>query len=246
MLYFIHYMKGTLISRQLRKMFSAFGSLTRFERMLWMSSMVVVALSYLLSPQGDVLSLAASLVGVTSLIFIAKGYVIGQVLVVVFAILYGIASYHQRFYGEVITYLGMTGPIAVAAIVSWLRHPFEGSAEVQVAHMTPRKWLQVVVFTLLVTVAFYFILRALGTASLWVSTLSVATSFSASYLTYLRSPYYGIGYGANDVVLIVLWAIASAKDIAYLPMVACFVMFLANDIYGFINWRRMRRRQQGN
>lgn len=128
MLYFIHYMKGTLINRQLRKMLSAFGSLTRFERMLWMSSMVVVALSYLLSPQGDVLSLAASLVGVTSLIFIAKGYVIGQVLVVVFAILYGIASYHQRFYGEVITYLGMTGPIAVAAIVSWLRHPFEGSA----------------------------------------------------------------------------------------------------------------------
>ena len=239
-------MKGISINRQLRKMLSAFGSLTRFERMLWISSMAMVALSYLLSPQGDVLSLSASLVGVTSLIFIAKGYVIGQVLVVVFAILYGIASYEQRYYGEVITYLGMTGPIAVAAIVSWLRHQFEGSAEVQVAHMTPRKWLQVVVFTLLVTVAFYFILRALGTASLWVSTLSVATSFSASYLTYLRSPYYGIGYGANDVVLIVLWAIASAKDIAYLPMVACFVMFLANDIYGFINWRRMRRRQQGN
>ena len=71
-----------------------------------------------------------------------------------------------------------------------------------------------------------------------------ATSFSASYLTYLRSPYYGIGYGANDVVLIVLWAIASAEDLAYLPMMACFVMFLVNDIYGFINWRRMRRRQQ--
>lgn len=109
-------------------------------------------------------------------------------------------------------------------VLSWLRHPFEGSAEVQVAHTTPRKWLQVVVLTLLVTF--------------------VSTSFSASYLTYLRSPYYGIGYGANDVVLIVLWVIASADDLAYLPMVACFVMFLANDIYGFINWRRMRRRQQ--
>ena len=83
------------MNRQLRKMLSAFGSLTRFERMLWTSSMAVVALSYLLSPQGDALSLAASLVGVTSLIFIAKGYVIGQLLVVVFAILYGIASYHQ-------------------------------------------------------------------------------------------------------------------------------------------------------
>ena len=60
-------------------------------------------------------------------------------------------------------------------------------------------------------------------------------------------PYFkkiGITY-TQYLVLIVLWAIASTHDLAYLPMVACFVMFLANDIYGFINWRRMRRRQQG-
>lgn len=226
-------------------MFSAFGDLTRFERTLWMLSMTVVAASYLLSPQGNVLSLLASLIGVTSLIFIAKGYVIGQVLVVIFAVLYGIVSYWQRFYGEVITYLGMTAPIAAAAVVSWLRHPFAGTAEVEVGSMNGRKWTQVATLTIVVTIAFYFILRALGTANLWVSTLSVATSFAAAYLTYLRSPYYGLGYGINDVVLIVLWGVASFNDPAYLSMVACFIMFLANDVYGFLNWRRMRRRQQG-
>ena len=236
-------MKGK--SNPLGMMFSAFGDLTRFERTLWMLSMTVVAALYLLSPQGNVLSLLASLIGVTSLIFIAKGYVIGQVLVVIFAVLYGIVSYWQRFYGEVITYLGMTAPIAAAAVVSWLRHPFAGTAEVEVGSMNGRKWTQVATLTIVVTIAFYFILRALGTANLWVSTLSVATSFAAAYLTYLRSPYYGLGYGINDVVLIVLWGVASFNDPAYLPMVACFIMFLANDVYGFLNWRRMRRRQQG-
>ena len=51
-------------------------------------------------------------------------------------------------------------------------------------------------------------------------------------------------YSANDVVLIVLWIMASMENISYLPMVFCFIMFLANDLYGFYNWRRMRNRQE--
>ena len=34
------------------------------------------------------------------------------------------------------------------------------------------------------------------------------------------------------------------KDISYTSVVMCFAAFLANDIYGFINWRRMGRRQK--
>jgi nicotinamide riboside transporter PnuC len=75
------------------------------------------------------------------------------------------------------------------------------------------------------------------------STLSVTTSFLAVSLTALRSPYYALAYTANDIVLIVLWILASIQDIAYLPMILCFVMFMVNDLYGFLNWRRMRDRQ---
>ena len=97
---------------------------------------------------------------------------------------------------------------------------------------------------MLVTFIFYFILKAFDTANLIVSTISIATSFSASYLMLLRSPFYALAYGMNDVVLIVLWVLASFEDASYIPMVACFVMFLANDIYGFYNWGRMKKRQE--
>ena len=86
----------------------------------------------------------------------------------------------------------------------------------------------------------------MGNANLLFSTISITTSFVASYLTFLRSPYYAIAYSANDVVLIVLWIMASMENISYLPMVFCFIMFLANDLYGFYNWRRMRKRQENN
>jgi hypothetical protein len=83
----------------------------------------------------------------------------------------------------------------------------------------------------------------LGTARLNISTLSIATSFFAASLTYMRSPYYAVFYSANDLVLIIMWVIASREDKGCIPMIFCFVMFLANDMYGFVNWRRMERVQ---
>lgn len=40
-----------------------------------------------------------------------------------------------------------------------------------------------------------------------------------------------------------LWSMAAAEDPAYLSVVVCFAAFLAGDLYGFVSWRRMRRRQ---
>lgn len=222
----------------------SFRDLTRFERALWAASLAVVTAAFLLVPERDYLTLCASLIGVTALILVSKGYVLGQVLTVVFALFYGVISFFFRYYGEMITYLCMTSPIALMSVASWLRNPYKGTREVAVTHVTGRTIAALCVLTAAVTAIFYFILRALGTANLTFSTLSVATSFLASALTFLRSPYYALAYSSNDVVLIVLWALAFAADLSYLPMVLCFVMFLANDLYGFINWRRMRARQQ--
>ncbi len=219
-------------------------SLTSFEWALWLCSVAVVAGTALLFRSGDALSVAASLIGVTALIFVAKGHVLGQVLTIVFAVFYGLISWPLRYYGEVITYLCMTAPMAAVALASWLRNPYRDSAEVAVRRLNGRQWAVMLLLTALVTGIFYFILRWMGNAALWVSTLSITTSFLASYLTAMRSPCYALAYAANDLVLIVLWVIAAAADIASVPMVACFVMFFANDLYGYINWRRMERRQQ--
>jgi nicotinamide mononucleotide transporter PnuC len=222
-----------------------FKQLTKFEWGLWMVSLIVVTLSFLLPKEKDVPSLITSLIGVTALIFIAKGMVIGQVLVVVFALLYGFVSWFQHYYGEMITYMGMSAPMAISAIVSWLKHPYKGSdsSEVEVRALSKKGWFFLVLAALGVTVIFYFLLDALNTANLVVSTVSVATSFFASALVFLRSPYYALFYALNDVVLIVLWVFATVGDISALPMVLCFVMFFVNDLYGLWSWRKMAQRQ---
>lgn len=227
------------------RLVSLFRSLSKFELVLWLSSVAVVTVSFFLSPDRNVLSLIDSLIGVTALIFISKGYVVGQVLLILFAVLYGIISFEYRYYGEMITYLGMSAPIAGLAVISWLRHPYKDSKEVEVnRHLKMSTWVMLLLLTAAVTAGFYFILKALGNNNLLVSTISVTTSFLAASLTFLRSPYYGLGYAANDAVLIALWVLAAAENPEYVPMIFCFVMFLLNDLYGFFNWRRMSKRQQ--
>jgi len=217
--------------------------LTPTEWTIWLLSVTVTVASFFLSPTRDALNLTASLFGVTALIFVAKGRVLGQVLVIIFAVLYGIASLRLAYYGEMITYLGMSAPMALFSLIAWVRHPFSGAREVEVARLTRRSITLLLLLTVAVTVAFYFILRALNTAELAVSTVSIATSFLAAGLTFLRSPYYALAYAANDVVLIVLWILAALQDPSSAVMVACFALFLINDLYGFFNWRRMRQRQ---
>ena len=204
----------------------------------------MVSLSYLLSGAGDVLTAISSLVGVTALIFVSKGYVLGQVLSLVFAVFYGIVSFFFGYYGEMITYLGMTAPAALMSVISWIRHPYKGTRVVEVSRISKKQWVLGAVLTVVATVLFYFILRALGNKNLGFSTLSVTTSFAASYLTFLRSPFYAIAYSLNDIVLIVLWILATIEKTSYFPMIICFVMFLFNDLYGYYNWQRLKNKQK--
>ncbi len=218
---------------------------TVFDILLWSISIVTIILSFTLSPSRDYLTLTSSVIGVTALMFIVKGHVAGQILTVVFAVFYGVVSYFFAYYGEMITYLGMSAPAAVMATISWLRHPYKKSdrAQVEVDKLTVKKVIVLIGVTAVITVAFYFILRALETTNLTVSTVSVATSVLAASMVFLRSPLYGLAYAANDVVLIVMWTLATYKDIAYLPMIICFSLFLLLDFYGFISWTKMRNRQ---
>jgi nicotinamide mononucleotide transporter len=214
------------------------------EWWLWSISMLIVTVSNLVGGSFDVLTLAATWVGITSLIFAAKGNVWAQFLMIAFSILYGIISFRFRYWGEMITYLGMTLPMAVWSAVTWLRNPSAGSkSEVAIRKLEKKHFLFLLVLSIVVTGAFYFILRWLETPNIVFSTLSVTTSFLAASLTMLRSSYYALGYAANDLVLIVLWGLAAAKDPVYIPVIINFMIFFMNDMYGFISWKKRERTQ---
>ena len=219
-------------------------SFTVAEWLIWAISSVAVAVCFIVFKNNQWHYLVGSLLGIAALVLVSKGNPFGQILIIVFSVFYGVISYSFKYYGEMITYLGMSLPIAVVALVSWLKNPYKGNkSEVKVNVLSKKEWCLFAFLSAGITVAFYFILKALKTPNLAVSTLSVLTSFSAAYLTARRSRFYALGYGLNDIVLITLWSLAAARDIVYLPIVVCFVSFAALDAYGFISWSKMSKRQ---
>ena len=217
---------------------------TKAELTLWGSSVALILLSFLIFDRVNFMTLAASLIGTTSLIFNAKGNPLGQVLMIFFCVVYGIISLEMRYYGETITYLGMSLPMTIFALVTWLKNPFnEKKSQVKINTATKRDYMTMLILAGIVTFAFYFILKHFNTANLVVSTFSVATSFAAAFLVFKRSEYFPLGYMINDLVLIVLWTLACFTDIRYISVVSCFVAFFLTDAYSFINWSRMKKRQ---
>ncbi len=213
-------------------------SLTKKEWILWMGSLAIVILSNLLSTDRDVLTLVSACVGITSLIFAAKGNVWAQILMVVFSLLYGLISWQFRYWGEMITYIGMTMPMAVWSTITWIKNPSESGQEVAIQKLTRKHVAGIAAAGVIVTAVFYMILKALDTPNILFSTISITTSFLAASLTMLRSSYYALGYASNDIILIVMWVLASIENPAYIPVVVNFIIFFFNDMYGFVSWKR--------
>lgn len=223
------------------------GYFSKAELILWGFSVALITAAFCVFGKGEVLTFAASIVGVTAILLNAKGNPAGQFLMIVFSVIYGVISYTFSYYGEMITYLGMTMPMAVVALISWLKHPYKGRrAEVQVNNIGKKEIVVMFLIAAAVTVGFYFILEYFGTANLIPSTISVTTSFIAVYLTFRRSPYFSVAYAANDVVLIVLWILASGFDFRFISVVVCFAAFFVNDIYCFIGWQKLKKRQESD
>ena len=214
------------------------NDLTKKEWGLWLGSLFVVIVSNILSGNIDILTLIATSVGITSLIFAAKGNVWAQILMIIFSILYGVISWRFGYWGEMITYLGMTLPMAVWSTVTWIKNPAENGKEVAIQRLTSKHIIGLTFFSAITTGVFYYILNVLNTPNIIFSTISVTTSFIAASLTMLRTSYYALGYASNDIVLIVLWVLASIENSVYIPVVVNFVIFFFNDMYGFISWKK--------
>ena len=185
---------------------------SKSEIALWISSVMLIIISFCVFDRTNYLTLCASLIGVTSLIFNAKGNPFGQLLMIVFSLLYGIISYSFSYYGEMITYLGMTLPMAIWSTITWIKNPASTGNEVAIQKLTKKHIAGIILFSIIVTVVFYYILRVLDTPNIVFSTISVTTSFIAASLTMLRSSYYALGYAANDSGVIILWGWASVDN----------------------------------
>lgn len=223
-----------------------FKSWNLFEKLFLLISLIIIIVCYFLGADRNILSLITSILGVITVIFGAKGLVWAPIINLMYNIVYIILSYTQGFYGEVIIYIFFMTPINIAMIISWLKNKSKQDENiVEVNKVSKKEYIILFIVTLFVTVGFYYLLKALNTSALLISTISLIDSFIATYLLYRRCSNYALSYIVNDIILIGLWSFSLKNNgIAYLPMILSFIVFLVNDIYGFISWKKREKEQK--
>ena len=221
-----------------------FKDWTIFEIILFIASPILVATIGIIF-KSDALTIITSIVGIMCGFFLAKGFVIGQFFGIAIVVLYSIVSYKNRYYGEMIIYIAIMLPMYIWSIVEWLKHKDDTTQTVQVNSIGWKEWLCVSLVAIAGYVGLYFVLRAMDTANLFVSTLSVIDNIFAIYLVARRSKYGFVSYIINDLILIVLWGIpVISGNILLLPMLFNPIVNLINDLYGVYNWSKLQKKQK--
>ncbi len=189
------------------------------------------------------MSAVTGIFGLSCVLFAAKGKIIGIFFTWVMIVFYSILSYKNKYYGEVFINLCMMFPMTIIQLISWLKNLGKDYV-VKVNSITKKEIIIVCSAAALAFVVFYFILRALNTSQLIFSTISIVTSVLATYFQSRRSKYGFLAFLVNDAVLCLLWLFATLEDIKNVAMLTAVALYVVSDIYGFISWGILQKRQQ--
>lgn len=219
---------------------------TLFEFLLFSIGMVLTAIIGIVF-SSDWLTISYTLIGIVNAMLLAKGKVLGQFLGLVIVVLYSIISYRNAYYGEIIIYVTMMLPLYIISIISWIKHRTKEEKSIVVNEIKTKEWVFVGIVTVCLFIAFYFILKALNTSQLFISTFSIIDSAFVVYLLARRSRVGFLSCIINDIVLITLWGIPIIQgNLTLLPMILVSVVGMTFDAYGWVHWGKLRKKQKSH
>lgn len=216
-----------------------------FEKLYLFVGIVVGILTSIIF-NGTIIDSLYTITYLTTAILMSKGKVESYFIGIISVFFYGIVSYNQGYYGELLITIFLTFPMMIIGIVSWLKHQDKDEDVVIISSLSKKEIVFAFSSQLILFWVYYFLLKAFNTDLLMISSLSIVTSVLATYFEARRSELSLFCYVANDLILITLWMIPIINGVTSLISVLIGPMLLlVNDIYGSYNWKRLKDIQKG-
>jgi nicotinamide mononucleotide transporter PnuC len=196
--------------------------------------------------KGTWIDLGYTLLYFWTALLLAKGKYACYIIGIISVFFYAYISYTNSYFGEVIIALCCTLPLMIVGLINWLKHQ-DNTNTVIIKEITKKEIIIVLLSQVLMSFGYYYLLKTFNTNNLLVSTFSIVASIIATYLTARRSEYGFIGFIINDMILITLWSIPVIQgNTSIIPVVICPILLFINDIYGVINWKKIKNGQMKN
>ncbi|MCL2586642.1 MAG: nicotinamide riboside transporter PnuC [Firmicutes bacterium] len=227
-----------------RKFFKEFSKdWNKFEfTMLVLGFVVPIILGIIFN--SSALEIITSVFFITAMLLIAKARIEGFILALIAYTLYIIVSFQKGLFGEVITIGLFSIPITIWTIISWSRKARQKKqiSTVQIEGVRIGELSLLILSQLVMGVGYYFLLRALGTNFLIVSTIALAVNVMGDYLCARRNILGPFAYVLYDVLTITLWMMVFLSGVtSAIVILAMQVVVFINDTYGTINWAKLAK-----
>lgn len=212
---------------------------TTFEKLFLLSMVILQIVVFVVCPDTP-LNIIAGLAGVVSVVMCAKGrtmfYFVGFIQTVTYLIL----AWRNQFYGEVLENLFYFVTM-IWGIFVWKSNEVkneDGTEDVLAKKFTPVQWVLSIVLTIAATIGMGYWLESIGSAQAYTDAATNVMAIFAQILMVRRYREQWIWWFVIDVFCIKMWLVAGNWS-----MVAMYIAWTANTIYGFINWTKLNKEQ---
>lgn len=209
------------------------------ERLFLISMLALQIIVFCIAPESP-LSIIAGIAGVISVVLCAKGKTVFYFIGFVQTISYLFLAWEARFYGEVLENIFYFVTM-IWGIFVWKKNSVQnddGTEDVASKKFTVKQWIVSIIATIIATVAMGYWLDSIGSAQAYTDAATNVLAVFAQILMVRRYREQWLWWLIIDLLCIKLWWVAGNWT-----MVAMYVAWTINCIYGWVNWSKLNKNQ---
>lgn len=210
-----------------------------FEKMFMISMLLVQIIVFCIAPDTP-LGIISGIAGVISVVLCAKGKISFYFIGFVQTISYLVLAWQNCFYGEVIENIFYLVTM-VWGIFVWKKNMEkndDGTSDVKAKRFSVVQWVFAIIGTVVATIVMGYLLTKIGSAQAYTDAATNVMAIFAQLLMVRRYREQWIWWIIIDILCIKMWFVAENWS-----MVAMYIAWTANCIYGWYNWSKLNKRQ---
>ena len=212
---------------------------TAFEKIFLAVAIVAQIVVFWITPDTP-LNIIAGLAGVISVIICAKGRTLFYFIGFIQTVTYLVLAWQNRFYGEVLENIFYFVTM-IWGIFEWKKNEFkneDGTDDVEALRFTAKQWCVSVIMTVIATWVVGMWLESIGSAQAYTDAATNVLAVFAQILMVKRYREQWLWWLIIDLLCIKMWFVAGNWS-----MVAMYIVWTVNCIYGWQNWSKLNRKQ---
>lgn len=210
-----------------------------FEKIFLVSMLLLQIIVFIIVPD-SVIGIISGIAGVISVVLCAKGKISFYFIGFVQTISYLYLAWVNNFYGEVIENIFYLVTM-VWGIFIWkknMQKNDDGTEDVKAKKFNWWQWTVSVIGTVILTIIMGYILDSIGSNQAYLDAATNVMAIVAQLLMIWRFREQWIWWIVIDVICIIMWF-----NVGNWSMVAMYIAWTVNAIYGWYNWSKLNKVQ---